>query len=320
MTQLPKNSETLQQTKQLHMNKAKIIVTGGCGFIGSHLVDELINQDYRVIVIDDLSAESNEKFYFNNKAVYVQQSILDTDLDSCFWGTSYVFHLAAESRIGPCINNPKKAADTNIMGTLNLLQYAHKYNVTRFIYSSTSAVYGLNCKLPTTTDSPIDCLNPYSTTKYCGEELVRLYTKMFGLDSCIFRYFNVFGERSPTTGPYAPVVGLFLKRFQEQERLNIVGDGEQRRDFIHVKDIVRANILAMQTLPKLNAQTFNVGSGKNYTINEIAKTISNDIKYIDSRPGEARDTLANIGDISGLFGWNPTIDVINWTKEQINNK
>ena len=298
--------------------KIKTIVTGGAGFIGSHLVDKLLELGHEVHVVDNLSAESNDEFYFNDDAYYYDADITWAKFPvTIFKKADYVFHLAAESRINPTIKNPVRAVEVNTLGTTKMLQLARENNVKRFIYSSTSAVYGLNCKLPTDENSPIDCLNPYSSSKLGGEEQVKVYSKMFGLDTCIFRYFNVFGERSPTKGQYAPVVGLFLKQLKAKKPLNIVGDGEQRRDFVHVSDIVQANILAMQHSTPINGQVFNIGSGENYSINEIALYISDKIKYSPPREGEARDTMANIGNVSGFLGFNPKINIKDWISDQL---
>jgi UDP-glucose 4-epimerase len=298
--------------------KNNIIVTGGCGFIGSHLVDQLVNDNYNVYVIDDESAESNDVFYKNPKATYFKLDILEADkIDAfIFEKTRAIFHLAAESRIGPAIKNPTKATTTNVMGTVKLLELCRTYNIDRFIYSSTSSVYGLTEKLPTDEQCEIDCLNPYASTKFCGEEMIRVYTKLYGIDSCIFRYFNVFGERSPTKGIYSPVIGIFLNQLKNNTLLTIVGDGEQRRDFVHVHDIVQANILAFNHKEKINGSTFNVGSGVNYSMNEIASFISDNSIHIPFREGEARHTLANISKIKNVLDFNPRVDVKKWIFNQ----
>lgn len=285
--------------------KDKVIVTGGCGFIGSHLVDQLIDLNLQVVVIDDLSAESNDKFYYNNAADYYEVDINSHLLphEDIFRKAKWVFHLAAESRIGPAIKDPLKAAQNNIIGTVRMLEYSRMYGVSKFMYSSTSSVYGNMCELPTKENSPIDCLNPYSATKYSGEEMVKMYNKMYNLNAVIFRYFNVFGERSPHAGPYAPVIGIFQKQKNKNLPLTIVGDGEQRRDFVHVGDVAAANILAAQS--DVDWGIFNIGSGSNISVNEIAEMISSNVTYIPERPGEARHTLAHIENAYNLLGYRP---------------
>ena len=299
----------------------KTIVTGGCGFIGSHIVDRLIEMNCQVLVIDDLSASENEKFYFNEKAEYHKIDICEKDkIDSLFENVDYVFHLAAESRIQPAIKNPSRAYNVNVIGTLNILELSRKYKIKRVMYSSTSSVYGLTNQLPTSESVSIDCLNPYAHSKYTGEELFRQYWKEYNVDSVIFRYFNVFGERSPIKGQYAPVVGIFLNQLKNNTDLTIVGDGLKKRDFIYVGDIVTANIDAMNYNGKLESKTINIGSGSNITIKEIANLISNNQVHIDPRPGEAENTLADITIAKNLLNFNPKTDVKEWIKKIIYEK
>ena len=296
----------------------RALVTGGNGFIGSNLVDELVKQDWTVTVIDDNSAEYNNQFYYNDKASNHKLNICDYDkIEHLFKGVDVVFHLAAESRIQPAILNPCYAAKVNTFGTCNVLQAARVHNVERVIYSSTSAVYGLKNKSPLKESMPKDCLNPYSVTKTSGEELCLMYTKLFGLKTITFRYFNVYGERQPTKGQYAPVVGLFLRQAAAKKPMTIVGDGLQRRDFTHVGDVVKANILAATTENQLAfGEIFNVGTGKNHSILEIAKFIGGDYKHIEKRPGESRETLADNSKIKKHLRWEPTVDFFDWLGAQ----
>jgi len=291
----------------------KVVVTGGCGFIGSHLIDELIERNYNVTVIDDCSAISNERFYFNKKALYFKYNIQDYNLiEPLFRNAECVFHLAAESRIQTAIANPLYAVKTNVTGTANILQAARLGGVKRVIYSSTSSVYGLNETVPISENAPIDCLNPYSASKYCGEELCRMYSKLYNLDTLIFRYFNVYGERSPTAGQYAPVIGIFLKQKNNNVPLTVVGTGKQRRDYVHVSDVVNANILGMIAKENINGQVFNIGTGKNYSVLELASFISDNIIYIPERPGEAKTTLADISKAKNILNYNPQIKLKSW--------
>lgn len=300
--------------------KNKVLVTGGCGFIGSHLVDLLVDNSYEVVVVDNLSAESNSKFYYNNKAIYYPIDINDDSFphEEIFVNCKWVFHLAAESRIGPSIKNPIRAAQINVLGTTKMLQYSRNYNVDKFVYSSTSSVYGNECELPTNEDSPIDCLNPYSATKYSGEEMVRMYNKMYNVNSIVLRYFNVFGQRSPFTGQYAPVIGIFQRQKREGEPLTIVGTGEQRRDFIHVKDVARANFLA--AIGSVNRGVFNIGSGTNISVNEIASKISTDVTFVPPREGEAKHTLADITNAIKYLNFKPTITVEDYLNNNIQDE
>jgi UDP-glucose 4-epimerase len=289
-----------------------VIVTGGCGFIGGHLVDTLVKLNHDVVVVDDGSANSHVAIEHNRGATYYSEDITDISaIDWIFDGADYVFHLAAESRIQPAILNPSLAYRTNVLGTLNVLELSKKYNIKRVMYSSTSSVYGLTTQFPTDEKCGIDCLNPYSHSKFLGEELVRRYWDQYGLDSVIFRYFNVFGERSPTTGPYAPVVGIFLDQFKRGVPLTIVGDGSRKRDFIHVSDVVAVNIAAMNT-GKVGACTYNIGSRSCISIQEIADLISTNQIYISDRLGEADNTLADNNLACNEFCWEPKVSIRNW--------
>ena len=293
-----------------------ILVTGGAGFIGSTLVDRLLHLGYRVTVIDNESSESNDRFYHNDGATYYKLDVADYDSTRGLYDNKdFVFHLAAESRINQTIENPLLAVRTNTLGTGTVLQCSLEAGVRRVMYSSTSAAYGLRNEPPLAETMPTDCLNPYSVTKVAGEELCSMYTRLFGLETVIFRYFNVYGPREPIKGPYAPVVGLFLRKKKNGEPLTIVGDGEQRRDFVHVSDIVKANISAMlapKNLDTVYGQVYNVGTGKNYSVLELAKMISDDICHIPPRVGEARVTLADIAKIQKTFGWTPEYNILDY--------
>ena len=295
----------------------KALVTGGAGFIGSNLVDKLIDMNWEVVVIDNESAECNEKFYWNPKADNHKLDICDYEFTRDLYNdVDYVFHLAAESRLQPAIKNPINAVTKNSVGTCTVLQCARESGVEKVIYSSTSSAYGLN-KFPNYETDPNDCLNPYSVSKVSGEELCKLYNSLYGLKTIIFRYFNVYGERSPTTGQYAPVIGVFLRQKNSGQPLTIVGDGEQRRDFVHVQDVANANLMvALANLDdECYGQVYNIGSGENISILEIAQMISNDYVHIPPRDGEARTTLACIDKARNTFGWEPKLKVKRWIEE-----
>ena len=297
----------------------KSIVTGGAGFIGSHIVDRLVEFGHEVIVIDNESATVHDHFYYNDKAIYYKIDVGDyTGIRPLFEDVDYVFHLAAESRIQPTIDNPLLCLLTNAYGTAAVLQSAREAGCKKVMYSSTSSVYGLKNKPPLKEHMPEDCLNPYSVTKHTGEKLCKIYTELFGLKTVTFRYFNVYGPREPLKGPYAPVVGLFLRQKRAGEPLTIVGDGFQRRDFTHVKDVVDANILAMSY--EGNNLLFNVGTGCNHSVLELAKMISDTIRFIPPRQGEARETLANIENIKFAFDWHPSKKIEDYIQEQLNTK
>ena len=293
------------------------IVTGGAGFIGSHIVEKLKQLDHMVVVIDNEYSD-NDNFHWRKDTLNVNIDITDyKGLKNAFTGADYVFHLAAEARIGPAIENPVNALNINTIGTCNVLQCAREVGAKKVLYSSTSSGYGLN-EAPNIETQPDDCLNPYSVSKIAGEKLCKMYTDLYGLNTIIFRYFNVFGERAPRKGQYAPVTGIFLRQKAAGEPLTIVGDGEQRRDYIYVKDVANANVMAAISNPDDDAygQVYNVGSGKNYSVNEIASFISDDTINIPPRIGEARNSLANIDKIKKTFAWKPEVDVEQWIKTQ----
>ena len=294
------------------------IVTGGAGFIGSHIVEKLKRLDHMVVVIDNEYSD-NDNFHWRKDTLNVNLDITDyKGLKKAFTGADYIFHCAAEARIGPAIKNPVNAVNINTIGTCNVLQCAREVGAKKVLYSSTSSGYGLN-EAPNIETQPDDCLNPYSISKVAGEKLCKMYTDLYGLRTIIFRYFNVFGERAPRKGQYAPVTGIFLRQKEAGEPLTIVGDGEQRRDYIYVKDVADANIMAAISNPDDDAygQVYNVGSGKNYSVNEIASFISDDTINIPPRIGEARNSLANIEKIQKTFAWRPEVDVEQWIKTQL---
>ena len=296
----------------------KSLVTGGAGFIGSSLVDRLLEIGHEVIVIDNEYSDVHDQFYWNTKAQNYKYDIRDYENTLPLYdGVDYVFHIAAEARIQPAILNPIEAVSINSVGTCTVLQCAREAGVKRVVYSSTSSGYGMN-QSPNVETQSDDCLNPYSVSKVNGEKLCKMYTNLYGLPTILFRYFNVYGERQPLKGQYAPVIGIFLRQRAAGEPLTIVGDGNQRRDFTHVRDVVQANILAATTKVDSDAfgQLYNVGTGNNYSINQIATMISDNIINIAPRPGESRVTLANNQKLRRTFGWEPTIKLDDWINGQ----
>ena len=306
------------------MTKTVSLVTGAAGFIGSNLVDYLLEMDHQVICVDNESAD-NEKFHWNGETINVSGDITDYKfMKNVFNKVDYVFHLAAESRLQPAIHNPIQAVHKNCVGTTTMLQCAREAGVKRFVYSSTSSGYGNN-PYPNDETQPDDCLNPYSASKVAGEKFCKMYYNLYGLETVVLRYFNVFGQRSPTKGQYAPVIGIFRRQRDAGEPLTLVGDGSQRRDFVHVEDVARANYLAsmlpLKNMAKFNGhdytgEVFNVCSGKNYSIKEIADAISDNQINIPKREGEMDTTLADISKIGKVIGWQPKIDVLDWVHGQ----
>jgi len=303
----------------------KVIVTGGAGFIGSNIVDKLLDIGHEVIVIDNESAICHEHFYWNNKAHNYKFDICDYEnIRLLFDGVDYVFHLAAEARIQPSLLNPLLTVKTNALGTSTILQCSREAGVKRVIYSSTSSAYGRRHVCPQTgytENLEEDCLTPYSVSKVNGEKMCKLYSTLFGEDTGLkgpdtvtLRYFNVYGYREPTRGQYAPVIGLFLKKTREGKPMTIVGDGEQRRDFTNIEDVVRANIMCMESSDNFNGEVYNVGTGRNYSINELANLIGGDKVHIPERKGESRITLANCDKIKRKLGWEATVSLEDYLK------
>ena len=292
------------------------LVTGGAGFIGSNLVDYLLSKGHEVVCVDNESAECNDKFYWNPNAINVKADVTDyKSMKNVFTGVDYVFHFAAEARLQPAIKNPIEAVYKNCVGTTTVLQCAREAGVKRLVYSSTSSGYGFNPS-PNIETQPDDCLNPYSASKVAAEKFCKMYSDLYGLETVVLRYFNVFGERSPTRGQYAPVIGIFQRQKDAGEPLTIVGDGTQRRDFIYVGDVARANELAalMPGVKDHLGEVFNVGSGINYSVQEIADAISDNQTYIPKRDGEMETTWSNIDKVNKVIGWKPEVDVLEWIK------
>ena len=290
---------------------ANCLVTGGCGFIGSHIVDKLVSLGHSVKVIDDESASENEQFYYNKGAHYYKLDISKDDCSPVFGGVNgqpidYVFHLAARSRIQPTIGSPNECFEVNVVGTQRVLEWSRLNSVKRIIYSGTSSLYGHQNQIPFAPNMPADCLNPYSMSKWMGEQVCKLYSQLYNVPSIVLRYFNVYGPREPIKGEYAPVVGLFKRQSSNNKPMTIVSPGSQRRDFTYIDDVVDANICAMNSSTvDIPYKVYNVGTGKNYSMIEISDMIGGEKKIIPSRPAEVKETLADIESTMRDLGWFP---------------
>jgi len=286
----------------------KLLVTGGAGFIGSNLVDKLIEQGHEVVVVDNLS--TGNKKYLNPKAKFRKLDIRNLKkIKPVFKGVDYVFHLAAQPRIQPSIINPAESHSNNVVGTLNVLISARDAKVKKFIYSASSSAYGDQKNLPLKEDMIPGPKSPYSIFKLIGEQYCKLFNELYGLPAVSLRYFNVYGPRQSCEGAYATVIGIFLRQAKAGEPLTIVGDGNQTRDFTHVRDVVRANTLAAKSDKVGNGEIINIGAGKNYSINKIASLISDKVAYISLRPGEVQDTLADNSLAKKLLNWRPEVSI-----------
>jgi UDP-glucose 4-epimerase len=293
----------------------KALVTGGAGFIGSHIVESLVSKGAEVICIDDESAPQNSKFYWNKSAQNIVSDIRDEKLRNLYKNVDVVFHLAARSRIQPTVGNPSECFSVNVLGTQEVLEASRVNGVKRVIYSASSSYYGNRNIPPFKEDMLPGCATPYSLSKWQGEQICDLYSKLYGLSTVSLRYFNVYGPREPLQGQYAPVIGLFKKQFKEGKPMTIVGSGMQRRDFTYIDDVVEANLMAAERNDVTGI--LNIGTGVNYSIEEIAKMIGGknpNIEYVSERIGETRETLADNLRAQQTIGWKPKTslsDVIN---------
>ncbi len=292
----------------------KLLVTGGAGFIGSHLVDKLIEQSHEVVIIDNLSAGKKENL--NSKAKFHKLDIRDLKkIKPVFKDIDYAFHLAAQARVPLSVKDPVETHTNNALGTLNVLVAARDGKVKKFIYSASSSAYGDQKTLPLKEDMTTRPKSPYGLQKLIGEEYCRLFYELYGLPTVSLRYFNVYGLRNPLEGAYALVIGIFLRQKKAGEPLTIYGDGEQSRDFTSIKDVVRANILAMQSDRVGRGEVINIGAGNNHSINKIAQLIGGKTINKPSRLGEPKHTLADNSKAKKLLGWEPMVDIKDGIRE-----
>ena len=288
------------------MNKKnKVIVTGGAGFIGSHLADALVERGDEVQVIDNLFTGKRENV--NPKARFHEIDIRDYEkLLPVFQGVDYVFHLAALARVQPSIEDPKTSEDVNVTGTLNVLLAAREGGAGRVIYSASSSAYGNQEVLPFKEDMTPQPISPYALQKYVGELWSALFSKIYGLRTISLRYFNVYGPRAPGEGAYALAISRFLSQRKQGEPLTVVPDGTQSRDLVHIRDVVRANLLAMESGKVGEGEIINIAAGKSHTVLELAALIGGPTVFIEPRI-EPKHTLADISKAKELLGWSPQI-------------
>lgn len=292
-----------------------ILITGGAGFIGSNLCDELLRQGHEVTVYDNFSDGKMENLPIKHKKLeVVKGDILDFKLlQRVMDNKTWVFHMAAMSRIQPSITDPKLAVESNMVGTFNVLEAARLAGVKRLVYSASSSAYGLKNSLPNVETQKEDCLNFYSLTKMVGEKMCQIYNDLYGLSTVSLRYFNVYGPKQQEEGSYATVIAIFMKQLRQNKAMTIVGDGEKRRDFTFVGDVVRANIMAAMNYEVTGV--VNVGTNKNYSINQVATLVANAMgkEYnavnIEDRPAESLQTLADINRAKVELGWEPQVSL-----------
>jgi UDP-glucose 4-epimerase len=291
----------------------KMVVVGGAGFIGSHITDTLVGEGYEVHVIDNLVGGKRE--HVNEQAVFHKEDIRNLDaIMPIIEGADSVFHLAALPRVQFSIDYPIETNSVNIDGLLNVLVAAQKGGVRRVVYSASSSAYGEQETLPFVETMSPDPLSPYGLQKYVGELYCRVFAKVYSLETVSLRYFNVYGSRFDPEGPYALVIGKFLALKASGKPLTVTGDGTQTRDFTHVRDVVRANILASKSKSVGAGEALNIGAGNNVSILDLAHMISDDIEHVRARL-EPHDTLANTTLAKELLGWEPTITLSDGVNE-----
>ena len=287
----------------------KAVVTGGAGFIGSHLVDSLLSQGVSVTVLDNFSTGRPENLkHIKNKIKLVECDISKYGAwQNEFHEANWVIHLAALADIVPSINNPQTYFEANVTGTLNVLQASQKNKVQRFIYSASSSCYGIPTIYPTPEITDMDPQYPYALTKRLGEELVMHWERLYNLPSLSLRFFNVYGTRSRTSGTYGAVFGVFLAQKLANKPMTVVGNGEQTRDFTYVTDIADAIMVAVKS--KRSGQIYNVGSGATISVNKICELIGGEKINIPKRPGEPDCTFADISKIKNELHWAPKVTI-----------
>lgn len=284
----------------------KYLITGGAGFIGSNLADELIKQGHKIRIIDNLSTGKKENL--NPSAEFYNADIRNyEEIKGMFNGIDGVFHMAALPNVQYSIENPRETNETNVNGTLNVLLAAQKNGVKKVVFSASSAAYGDPVVLPLHEKMESNPKSPYGLHKLIGEEYCRLFSQIYGLKTVCLRYFNVYGPKMNDSGAYFTVISVFLKQKKESLPLSITGDGEQTRDFVHVRDVLNANIAAMQNENLGNGEVINIGSGKKYSVNYIASIFGGEKINLPARI-EPRNTQADIEKAATLLGWKPRVE------------
>ncbi len=299
--------------------RLKAIVTGGAGFIGSHLVELLLEKKFSVVVIDNFATGRKN----NLKQVLNKTKIINADIsnyskiEKSFKNVDYVFHLAGLADIVPSIENPERYFETNVKGTLNILKASKKYNVKKVVYAASASCYGIVKKFPTNEQTKINTEYPYALTKNLGERLLEHWSKVYKLSTISLRLFNVYGVRSRTTGAYGAMFGVFLAQLLNNKPLTIVGDGKQTRDFTYVTDVARAFLFAAKS--KVYHDVFNVGTSKPTSVNYVAKKLGGKKIHIPKRPGEPDKSQADIKKIKKFLKWKPRISIDQGIKIMIKN-
>jgi UDP-glucose 4-epimerase len=296
------------------------IITGGAGFIGSHLAEYLVSKKHKVYVVDNFSnGQLKNLIHIKDKIKIVKADIssYQSKWTKIFLKADFVFHLAALADIVPSIEEPRNYFNSNVIGTFNVLEACRQNKKIKFLYAASSSCYGIPKNYPTTENTKIDCKYPYALTKHLGEELVMHWCKIYQLKAFSVRLFNIYGTRSRTNGTYGAVFGVFLAQKLKKIPFTIVGDGNQTRDFTYVSDVVDAMMKVIKS--KYYGEIFNIGSNKSVSVNKIAQLLKGKKIYIPKRPGEPDKTFASIVKIKKYLNWKPKVDINKGIKELLIN-
>ena len=289
----------------------KCLVTGGAGFIGSHLTELLISKGHQVLAVDNLSVGKTKNFTNVEKSPNFKFIELDVSdyhaLSKAFVDIDWVFHLAALADIVPSIDNPEAYFQANVVGTFNIAKLSKENHVKRLVYAASSSCYGIPKNFPTTEDDQCDPQYPYALTKYLGEQILNHWNSVYKLPVVCLRLFNVYGPRARTSGTYGAVFGVFLAQKLAGSPFTVVGDGSQTRDFTFVSDVCDAFLAAAES--EITGEIMNVGSGNTYEVNKLVELLDGPVVYIPKRPGEPDCTFADISKIKTMLPWSPTIDL-----------
>jgi len=297
----------------------KSLVTGGAGFIGSHLVDALLTKGDKVTVLDNFSTGRRE----NLNHIEDEVELVEADLSlygtwtKYFKGVDRVFHLAALADIVPSIENPDTYYQANVTGTFNVMKACKKFNVGKVVYSASSSCYGIPDIVPTPETAKIQPQYPYALTKFLGEQIVLHWSHVYGIPSVSTRLFNVYGPRSRTSGTYGAVFGVFLAQKLNKKPFTVVGDGTQTRDFTYIEDVTSALVIASES--NLKGEIINIGSDNTYSVNKVVALLGGEVVFIPKRPGEPDCTWADISKVKKLLKWSPTVSIDQGIKNLLDN-
>ena len=293
----------------------KALVTGGAGFIGSHIVDRLISDGHEVVVLDDFSTGHRSNLTENKALTIVEGDISNFDIvKQCMQGIDWVFHKAAVASVPKTVNDPVGSSLVNYQGTLHLLEAARNNDVKRFVFASSAALYGDEPTLPKIETMCPVTLSPYAVDKLASESACGMYTKLYGLETVCLRYFNVYGPKQDPTSPYSGVISIFTDKLKKNETPSIFGDGEQTRDFVFVKDVVEANMKAV-TSENCAGQFFNVATGDKITLNALLKILCDiyeqdfNVIYGDVRKGDIKESYAVVDKAASILKWKPSVEL-----------